>query len=86
MKFKIDENIPQEVKKIFKKEGYDCSDVYEERLQGQNDGIIRKKCDSEKRILISLDKDFADIRRYKPAEHSGAIIVRTSNQSYQNVV
>src|SRR6266849_6249618 len=76
MKFKIDENLPVEVKELLVFNGHDAHTVYDENLAGQPDPIIATACLSEKRILVTLDRDFSDIRSYPPELYCGIIILR----------
>lgn len=41
---------------------------------------IFERCQSESRILISLDLDFANLRAYPPNQHSGIVVIRTRSQ------
>ena len=66
MKFKCDENLPQNASDILKEAGYDTTNIWEEELTGCEDKVLIEKCKFEDRILISLDLDFADIRVYPP--------------------
>ena len=80
MDFKIDENLPVDVKLLFEAAGHDAKTVIDESLQGASDKKIIDVCRSEERVLITLDTDFSDIRAYPPEEVSGVIILRPSSQ------
>ena len=41
---------------------------------------------SEGRVLITLDRDFANIRAYPPAEYAGVIILRSKRQDKHAVL
>jgi len=86
MLFKIDENLPIEIAELLSRAGHDAKTVHDQRLQGIEDSILIKKCDSENRILVTLDTDFSDIRAYPPQEHQGVIILKIGNQSRKHVV
>jgi predicted nuclease of predicted toxin-antitoxin system len=43
-------------------------------------------CDREKRILVTLDIDFSDIRAYPPKDHEGIIVLRVGNQSKPHIL
>ncbi len=66
MKFKIDENSPVEVANLLTEQGHDALTVFQEHLDGAPDSYISIVCRREKRALITLDTDFADIRAYPP--------------------
>ena len=80
MKFKVDENLPIEVAALLMDAGYDAASVIEQHLGGQPDQNILSACQSEQRILITLDLDFADIRQYPPHEQIGLIVLRLRRQ------
>lgn len=81
MKFKIDENLPIECTKLFKKLGYQADTVYDEKLNGSPDSTIYSVCIDEKKVLVTLDMDFSNIRLYPPDSHNGIIVLRLANQS-----
>jgi predicted nuclease of predicted toxin-antitoxin system len=80
MKFKIDENLPAEVKVILKQAGHDALDLGDQSMLGAKDDTIADVCRVEKRAIVTLDTDFADIRTYPPDEYSGIIVLRLSRQ------
>ena len=80
MKFKVDENLPVEVTVLLNDAGYDSASVFGQHLGGQPDQSILSVCQSEQRVLITLDLDFADIRQYPPHEHAGLIVLRLRRQ------
>jgi predicted nuclease of predicted toxin-antitoxin system len=86
MLFKIDENLPVEIAELISSAGHDAKTVHDQQLQGVEDSVLMKKCDSENRILITLDTDFSDIRTYPPREHEGIIVLKLGNQSKKHVV
>jgi predicted nuclease of predicted toxin-antitoxin system len=86
MRFKIDENLHDDVAALFVAAGHDAQTVYEEGLRGSHDEVIAERCRIEDRILITLDLDFADIRTYPPADHPGMIVLRVGNQNRPHVL
>jgi len=81
VKFKIDENLPLICAELLNKKGYNAETVIQEGLQGCSDQTLIKVCQSENRILITLDLDFSDIRNYPPGSNPGIIILRLTDQS-----
>lgn len=79
-KFKIDENLPIEVADMLQQAGYEAATVYDQRLVGAVDPEIAKVCQTEKRALVTLDLDFADIRVHPPHDYSGIIVMRLKQQ------
>lgn len=86
MKFKIDENMPLEVKNIILEKGHDCESVYDENLNGKPDLLVACKCSEENRILITLDLDFANIIQYPMDKYPSRIILRPNRQSKHHII
>lgn len=80
MKFKIDENLPVEVKELLNEAGHDALLVVDQQLGGASDNIVSKICQEEKRVIVTLDLDFADIRTYPPQEFAVIIVLRLKRQ------
>lgn len=83
MRFKLDENLPRLARSRLTGQGWDVHDAHEERLAGALDADIQAVCEQEGRVLITLDLDFADTRRYQPARSPGVIVLRPESQSIQ---
>ncbi|MBL8092019.1 MAG: DUF5615 family PIN-like protein [Anaerolineales bacterium] len=86
MKFKIDENLPVDVAKLLKQAGHEADTVHDEGITGADDITISKICKKEKRIIITLDLGFADIRTYPPADFEGIIVLRLIKQDRKYVL
>jgi len=86
MLFKIDENLPIEIAELLINSGHDARTVHDQRLEGTEDSVLIEKCDSENRIIITLDADFSDIRTYPPWDHEGIIVLRVGNQSKTHII
>ena len=80
MKFKIDGNLPIDLVDILKEAQYDAKSILDQNLSGKSDIQIASTCKNEKRILVTLDMDFADIRSYPPDQYSGLIVLRLKRQ------
>lgn len=80
MKFKIDENLPEESAGYFRSRGFDCHSVFDESISGFPDASIASVCQAEDRILITLDVDFANIMNYPPTDYPGIIVLRLRRQ------
>ncbi|HAX98991.1 MAG TPA: hypothetical protein DCY12_08945 [Candidatus Atribacteria bacterium] len=76
MKLKLDENISRHLKATLVNLGHDAITTADENLLGQSDLAVAKAAKGEKRILLTLDIEFADIRKYPPGSHSGIILFR----------
>ena len=76
MKFKLDGNFGTRTQELFKSAGYDVKTVLEQNMQGCSDQHIYDACCAEKRCLVTLDLDFADVIRFPPTKSSGIAIIR----------
>lgn len=76
MRFKIDENLPEDVASILEGAGYDAVTVLRQKLGGSDDARIAQICKDENRILMTVDTGFADIRTYPPGDYPGIIVLR----------
>ena len=76
MRFKLDENLPRRARALLASNGWDVQDVHEEGLASALDRQIQEVCEREDRILVTLDMDFADTRRYDPSRSPGVIVLR----------
>lgn len=86
MRFKIDENLPDDVAELLVGDGYDAHTVHREGLSGVDDKILAQHACDEARIIVTLDLDFADIRVFPPTAHAGLIVLRLKDQSRSHVV
>lgn len=86
MRFKVDENLPQEVVDLLRAAGHDAHSVHQERLVGAVDQRIAEVLQAEGRALITLDLGFADVRAYPPASYSGLVVLRLTQQDKPHVL
>jgi predicted nuclease of predicted toxin-antitoxin system len=80
VRFKVDENLPQEIAELFHTAGFDADTVVNEGLKGAGDDVIAKAIQSERRALVTLDTDFGNIRAYPPEDYWGVIVLRPAYQ------
>jgi predicted nuclease of predicted toxin-antitoxin system len=76
MKFKLDENFGTRTQHIFRESGHDVDSVRDESLQGTPDLRLYQVCCEEKRCLVTLDLDFADVTRFPPDKAGGIVVIR----------
>lgn len=76
MKFKLDENFGSRTQQLFRAAGHDVQTARGQGLQGGSDQRLHQACCAEKRCLVSLDLDFADVTRFPPAETGGIVVIR----------
>jgi predicted nuclease of predicted toxin-antitoxin system len=66
VRFKLDENLPSELASLFREFGHDAVTVLDQGMGGTDDSDLASACAREQRVLVTLDKDFSDIRTYPP--------------------
>lgn len=86
MNFKTDENLPIEVANLLREYGHNAMSVTEQQLSGHPDTDVAEVCRLEKRVLVTLDLDFADIRAYPPENYPGIIVLRPGLQSIEAIL
>jgi predicted nuclease of predicted toxin-antitoxin system len=86
MRIKVDENLPVDVAVFFVKSGLNAETVCSEGMGGCTDRNLIALCKNEKRILITLDNHFSNIRAYPPNECCGIIVLRIANQSKPSIL
>ena len=72
LKLLCDENVPKKVVKLLLKEGFD---VKQPRF-GSSDRKVAFVAKSEKRILLTFDKHFANRLLFPPEKYSGIVFIR----------
>jgi predicted nuclease of predicted toxin-antitoxin system len=82
MRFKLDENLSRSLAARFVEAGHEAHSVTEQGLGGQPDDRVIDICHRERRALVTLDLDFANIKAYPPAEFSGIIVLRLVSQAH----
>ena len=78
MKFKVDENLPEELTQLLRSEGWDSVSLVDEGLGGAADARVAEVCSSEGRIVVTFDRGFSNIKRYALAGLPGIIVFRLS--------
>lgn len=85
MNFKIDENLPADVKEIVVGAGHRAETVVEEGLGGTADPSVFLRCQEEGLTILTLDLDFSNIRAYPPGSHHGIVVLRLRTQGARAV-
>ena len=85
MKFKLDENLPDLIYTTLVGLGHDAHTVAEEQLGGATDDAVLRASIAERRVRITLDLDFADIRAYPPGNHAGIWGLRPAVQTFRAI-
>ena len=75
MRLKLDENLSRHLKPILAGLGHDVLTAADENLLSRPDTVIAAAAFKEERILLTLDIEFADLRKYPPGTHPGDHLV-----------
>ena len=86
MKFKIDENLPVAVATLLQRAGIEALTVSDQHLEGKSDAELITACNTEDRVLVTLDTGFADIVNYLPKQYRGLIVLRVKQQDKPHVL
>jgi predicted nuclease of predicted toxin-antitoxin system len=86
MRFKIDENLHDDVAEALRAHGHDAQTVFDEGLRGHADPEVAAAALREGRALATLDLDFGNIREYPPEHYRGLIVLRLVDQSRGHVL
>ena len=86
MKIKLDENLPVRVAQPLRSAGHDVDSVVEEGLAGATDVEVLAQATSSDRLVVTLDRGFADVRVHPPGSHAGVIVLRVDDQSPLTIV
>ncbi len=76
LKLKLDENLSRHLKHDPGMLQHDVVTVADEGLLSKSDPEIAAAAKTEGRILLTLDLEFADLRKYPPGSHPGIILFR----------
>jgi hypothetical protein len=61
MRFRIDQNLHEEVAGLLRRNGHDAVSVYDQRMQGRPDEDVAAVCRREGRVIVTQDLDFSNI-------------------------
>jgi len=75
VKIKVDENIGDSGVGLLRRSGHDVATVHDEGLTGSLDELIFQACVDERRVLVTLDRDFGHIPRFPPAGSAGIAVL-----------
>lgn len=86
MRFKTDENLPEEFAHALRDAGWEALSVTDQRLGGTPDPYLISICTAEARVLITLDVGFGNIKAYPAGSHAGIIVLRLSRQDKRSIL
>jgi predicted nuclease of predicted toxin-antitoxin system len=76
MKLNLDENLSRHLKPVLIGFGHDVLTAADENLLSHPDTEIAQAAKEEQRMLLTLDIEFADLRKHPPGSHPGVILFR----------
>jgi len=76
VKVKLDENLGAMGAVFLKAAGFDVATVADQNLLSTPDADLARICATERRCLVTLDRDFSDPLRYPPSQYAGIIVIR----------
>jgi len=76
MKLNLDENLSRRLKSSLVQDGFDVATAADENLLSKPDSAVAAVSFGEGRMLLTLDVEFADLRKYPPGSHCGIILFR----------
>jgi len=79
MRLKLDENLSRHLKPVLSNLGHDVLTVADEGLLSRPDVEVAASAAREDRILLTLDVEFADLRKYPPGSHPGIVLLRPAS-------
>ena len=87
MKLKLDENFGHRCVDVLSDAGHDVATVAGQQMSGAADEDVIQACLAESRCLVTLDLDFSNPLRFKPAKYSGIAVIRLSGRpSYSELL
>ena len=81
MLLKLDENLGRSHVEILRNAGYETDRVHDQGMSGWGDSAVWKRVCDEGSFFVTLDLDFADVRRYRPGSHPGILLLRAGNRN-----
>jgi predicted nuclease of predicted toxin-antitoxin system len=82
---KLDENVPDSVGTILRDAGHDVALAREELRAGVSDDALLSASTAERRVLVTLDRGFANIIQHPPAATTRIVVIRLREQTLQRI-
>lgn len=77
MRFLVDECVGPSIVRWLRENNHDATSAYEDCLGWEDESILEKAC-SERRIVVTMDKDFGDMVFRMKMPHHGIILLRSA--------
>ncbi len=78
--FLIDEDMPRSTAPAVRQAGYRAADIRDVGLRGHGDEDVFAYAQEHSAILVTADLGFANVLRFPPGTHAGAIVLRVPNE------
>ena len=75
MRFKLDENLPIELVEVLSSSGHEVETVPQQGLKGAPDRKVLEQARHAGEVLLTLDKNIANVRVYPPRDYAGVILL-----------
>lgn len=76
MRFIIDADLPRSVADEIEEHGHEAVDVRDIGMSSARDEEIARFAFKERLCVLTADLGFADVRRYRPSEYDGIVVMR----------
>lgn len=86
MRLKLDENLGRSPQAALREAGHDVEHVHDEGLTGAKDERVWQQACAEGRMLVTLDLDFSDVRRFPSGSHPSIHLLRPRRRSRDAVL
>jgi len=83
MKFLVDECTGKSVVVCLREAGHDAASVAEAMPHATDEDVLRRAV-SERRIVVTNDKDFGELVYRSEWEHGGVVLLRLRNEQAEN--
>jgi predicted nuclease of predicted toxin-antitoxin system len=76
VKIKLDENLSRHLKDSLLQKGHDVTTAFDQGLLGKSDRDVAAAAKQEDRVVLTLDLEFADLRKFPPGSSPGVVVFR----------
>ena len=71
---------------MFRKRDLDCHTIHQEGLAGGTDPTVLEAAVAEERVLVTLDKDFANVLMYPPESTCGVVVLNLPGRASRGLL